>query len=160
MLNNKNKKSIMETKQKSGVRYLEYASVLLVLAHLLLYGASWQMFRADSDAAHYQCYAVAFWQGWSGLHKLPPKQCAFITHPDEHLRIVSQGELLHSMQQQRLPSGLIQFVAGQSPDQAYHTLPREYPWPMLLPYSLGLVAPAHWYQVAFAIWMLVLAGCL
>src|SRR5260370_41791216 len=31
---------------------------------------------------------------------------------------------------------------------------------MLLPYSLGLVVPAYWYQIAFAIWMLLLAGCI
>ena len=118
------------------------------------------MFHTDADAARYQCYAVAFWQGWSGFQKLPPEQCRFIVHPDKDLTVISQQGLLHAMQQRRLPSGLIQFVAGQPPDQPYHALPYEYPWPMLLPFSLGLVVPAYWYQVAFAVWMLLLAGCI
>jgi hypothetical protein len=161
MLNAKSKRKIVEAKQKCVVRYLlQDAVVLLVLGGLLYYGAYWEMFRTDSDAARYQCYAVAFWQGWSGLQKLPPEQCTFITHPDKNLTIVSQNGLLHAMKQWKLPSSLIQFIATQSPAQPYHALPYEYPWPMLLPYSLGLVSPTHWYQVAFAIWMLVLAGCI
>lgn len=159
MLNGKSKRKI-EVKQKRVVRYLQDSLVLLVLGCLLYYGAFWEMFRMDSDAARYQCYAVAFWQGWSGLQKLPQEQCTFITHPDKNLTIVSQDGLLHAMKQWKLSSGLIQFVATQSPAQPYHALPYEYPWPMLLPYSLGLVVPAYWYQVAFAIWMLVLAGCI
>jgi len=160
MLNGKSKRSLVETKQKRVIRYLQDAIILLLLADLLFSGAFWQMFRIDSDASHYQCYAVAFWQGWSGLQNLLLKQCAFIAHPDKSLTVLSQGEFLHAMQQQGLPSGLIQFVAGQSPNLPYHTLPYEYPWPMLLPYSLGLVVPAYWYQVAFAVWMLLLAGCI
>src|SRR6266852_3078711 len=160
MLNSKSKRSIVAIKQKRVIRYLQDAIILLLLADLLFSGAFWQMFHTDADAARYQCYAVAFWQGWSGFQKLPPEQCRFIVHPDKDLTVISQQGLLHAMQQQRLPSGLIQFVAGQPPDQPYHALPYEYPWPMLLPYSLGLVVPAYWYQVAFAVWMLLLAGCI
>ncbi len=160
MLIGKIKREIVEAKQKRLVRYLQDAIVLLVLGGLLYYGASWEMSRADSDAARYQCYAVAFWQGWSGLQRLLPEQCAFITHPDKDLTVVSQDGLLHAMQQWKLPSGLIHFVAAQPPDQPYHALPYEYPWPVLLPFSLGLVVPAQWYQIAFAMWMMVLAGCI
>jgi hypothetical protein len=158
MLSGKSKGKIGEAKHERVVRYLQDTLVLLVLGILLYYGASWEMFHADSDAARYQCYAVAFWQGWAGLQKLPPEQCTFITHPDKNLTIISQDGLLRAMRLWKLPSALIQFIATQSPSQPYHALPYEYPWPMLLPYSLGLVAPTYWYQVAFAIWMLVLAG--
>jgi hypothetical protein len=160
MLSGKNKGEIGELKQKRVVRYLQDGLVLLILGSLLYYGAFWEMFHVDSDVARYQCYAVAFWQGWSGLQTLPLEQCTFITHPDKNLIIVSQDSLLHAMRQWNLPPALIQFIAIQSPAQPYHALPYEYPWPMLLPYSLGLVVPAHWYQVAFAIWMLLLAGCI
>jgi hypothetical protein len=146
--------------KNSAARYLQDAVMLLLLAGLLCYGAAWEIFRTDADAAHYQCYAVAFWQGWSGFQKLPPEQCTFINYPDKDLTIISQDGLLHTMQQWKLPSGLIHFVAAQPPDQPYHALPYEYPWPMLLPFSLGLVVPAHWYQIAFAIGMLLLAGCI
>src|SRR2546429_2475899 len=118
-----------------------------------------------ADPALYQCYAVAFWQGWSGLQELPFQvgsptvRCTLITHPDKDLTGISQDELVHTMQQWRLPSSLIQFVAAQSPDQPYHTLPREYPASALLVFSLGLIAPAHWYGVAYAIWMILLIGC-
>jgi len=118
------------------------------------------MFRTDVDVAHYQCYAVAFWQGWSGLQHLPPKQCTFIIYPDKNQTIISQDELLHVMQQWSVPSILTRFVAAQSSDLPYHTLPYEYPWLMLLPFSLGLVVSARWYSIAFSIWMLVLAGSL
>src|SRR5260370_19768320 len=160
MINGKSKRTIVEIKQKRVIRYLQDAIILLLLADLLFSGAFWQMSRIDSDASHYQCYAVAFWQGWSGFQRLPLRQCTFIVHPNERLTVISQSGLLHNMQEQGLPSGLIQFVASQSPNQAYHALPYEYPWPMLLPYSLGLVVPTYWYQIAFAIWMLLLAGCI
>jgi hypothetical protein len=156
----KSKIVIVAAQRKRVLRYLQAILVLLVLGSLLCYGASWQMFHIDSDVARYQCYAVAFWQGWAGLQQLPSEQCTFVTHPDQSLTFVSQDALLHAMRQWQLPSGLIQFVATQSPTQAYHALPYEYPWPMLLSYSLGLIAPAQWYQVAFAIWMLALAACI
>src|SRR5581483_967027 len=89
----------VETKHKHIVRYLQDALVLLVLGGILYSGASWQMFWRGSDAAFYQCYAVAFWQGWSGLQKLPPEQCTFLTHPDKNAMLITQNELLHSMQQ-------------------------------------------------------------
>jgi hypothetical protein len=157
---NKRKRSRAVAKQKRIVSYLQEAMVLLIWGSLLYYGSFWQMFRTDADAARYQCYAVAFWQGWSGLQHLPPEQCTFMIHPDKYLTVISQDGLLHAMQQWKLPPSLIHVVAAQQPDQPYHILPYEYPWPMLLPYSLGLVVPAHWYQMAFATWMLVLAGSL
>jgi len=134
--------------------------VLLVVGGLLYYGAYGQMFFKASDAARYQCYAVAFWQGWARLQKLSLGQCAFLAHPDKDLPVISQNGLLHLIRQSRLPDSLIHFVAAQSPLQPYHTLPFEYPWTMLVPFSLALIVPAHWYQVAFAIEMLLLVGCI
>jgi hypothetical protein len=142
------------------VKHLQDVIVLSLLLGLLYYGSFWQMFSPDADAARYQCYAVAFWQGWSGLQKLLPGQCSFIVHPSGDLMVISQDELVRRMQQWKLPSGLIHFVAAQRSDQPYHALPYEYPWPALIPFSLGLVVSAHWYQCAFAIVMLLLVGSL
>jgi hypothetical protein len=142
------------------VKHLQDVIVLSLLLGLLYYGAFQQVFSPGTDAAHYQCYAVAFWQGWSGLQKLAPGQCSFIVHPNSSLMVISQQELLHSMQQWNLPSGLIHFVAAQRSNQPYHALPYEYPWPALIPFSLGLVVPTPWYRYAFAIAMLLLIGSL
>lgn len=58
------------------------ASLPIVVAVSLLFcGASWQLFWIHTDAARYQCYALAFWQGGQGLHLLPENQCAFLPQP-------------------------------------------------------------------------------
>jgi hypothetical protein len=132
--------------------------VMLAMGVLLYFGANWQMFHKDSDVARYQCYAVSFWQGTSALKSLPADQCKFITQPSADLAVVSQASLLDKMRQLGLPAGLIQFVAAQSPTQPLHALPNEYPALAIIPFSLGLVAPAYWYQVAFAVWMALIAG--
>lgn len=148
----------MEIKYKRFARYLQDFLILLILGGLLFCGDLWQMFLKISDPAHYQCYAIAFWQGLSELQKLAPRQCAFLIHPDKDVTLITQDGLLHAMQQWQLPSGLIQFVAAQSSSQPYHSLPLEYPPLMLLPFSLALIVPDHWYQVAFAIEMLLFVG--
>src|SRR2546430_4565335 len=107
------KKIYYISSKNSAARYLQDAIILLLLASLLYYGDSWQMFRTDSDAARWQCYAVAFWQGWSGFQKLPRGQCTFIVYSDYYLMATSQHKLLSIMQLHGLPSGLIQFVAAQ-----------------------------------------------
>ncbi len=134
------------------------AVVLLVMCVLLCMAVNWQMFKTNTDAARYQCYAVSFWQGVPALNTLPVHQCSFITEPTPDLAVVSQDTLLHKMQQLGLPAGLIQFVSAQSPAQPFHALPNEYPALAMIPFSLGLVVPAHWYQIAFAIWMVLIAG--
>lgn len=45
--------------------------------------------------------------------------------------------------------------ASQAP---LHTLPREYPALALIPFSLTLLTPWPWFQVAFAVWMALLAA--
>lgn len=133
------------------------ALVVLVMCVLLYVGASWQMFHTNTDAARYQCYAVAFWQGTRALNTLPEGQCGFITQPSKDLVVVSQGTLLSNMRRLGLPAGLIQFVAAQSTAQPLHALPNEYPVLAVIPFLLGLVVPAHWYQIAFAVWMALVA---
>src|SRR5262249_53414723 len=91
---------------------------------------------------------------------LPAYQCTFIMHPPRDLAVVSQNALLHNMRQLGLPAGLIQFVSAQSPAQPFHALPNEYPALAMLPFLLGLVVPAYWYQVAFAVWMALIAAAI
>ncbi len=60
---------------RSGTRaYLP----IIVVAILMFCGASWQLFWTNTDAARYQCYALGFWLGSSGIHLLPVSQCHFL----------------------------------------------------------------------------------
>lgn len=57
-----------------------------------------------------------------------------------------------------LPSGQCWFLpAGTEHITAFHLLPQEYPPLTLLPFSLALLAPIHYYQVAFALLMALVA---
>lgn len=150
----------MKPEKKRVMRLLHGAFLMLFLfcmGGLLYYGATGQQWSSD-DVLIYQCYTVAFWQGWSGLQKLPPGQCDFVINQE----IISQNNLLNNMGLLKLPPtpSLIEFVAAQQIDQPYHTLPLEYPLLAMLCFSLGLIVPANWYIHAFAIEMLVIAGCI
>lgn len=123
-----------------------------VMCLLLYYGASWQIFRVQTDAAEYECYAAAFWHGTPALKQFSTDQCGFITHPE--IASWSNATIVNSMHQLRFPRRVIRFVALQNPTQPFHALPHEYPLLSLIPFSLGLLAGSHdWYQVAFALWM-------
>jgi len=65
---------------RTGTGLTAIRALLPILATViaLFCGASWQMFWVHTDAARYQCYALAFWQGGQGLHLLPANQCAFL----------------------------------------------------------------------------------
>jgi Glycosyltransferase family 87 len=130
--------------------------VVLAMGILLYIGVSWQIFKVYPDAAKYECYAVAFWQGTPALRPFPWEQCYFLTHPGTSF--ISTATIVKTMQIYELPAPLIQFVAGQSPHQALHALPHEYPLPTIIPFTLGLIAPPGWYQVVFAIWMSLVAA--
>src|SRR5947209_552670 len=130
--------------------------VVLAMGILLYIGVSWQIFKVYPDAAKYECYAVAFWQGTPALRPFPWEQCYFLTHPGTSF--ISTATIVKTMQIYELPAPLIQFVAGQSPHQALHALPHEYPLPTIIPFTLGLLAPPGWYQVVFAIWMSLVAA--
>jgi hypothetical protein len=146
------------------------ACLLLLMGSLLFYGASWQMFKAYTDAAKYNCYALAFWQGLDAVKTLPPAQCEFIFRPvtfdqvaapQAQQHVQQPPSLLDQAEQYGVPASWVhQLRAWQPTLQPLHTLPNEYPLPVLLPFSLGLLAPQGWYQVSFAIWMVLLAGLL
>lgn len=134
--------------------------VVLVMSLLLYYGAYWQLFSWYSDTAKYQCYATAFWHGMPAIKTLPvsPIQCSFMTQPPAGISFITNDTLLRIMRTHHVPSWLISFVAAQSPTQPLHALPHEYPLLTILPFTFGLVATSHWYQVAFAIAMILLVG--
>ena len=117
--------------------YVLGAYIVLVMGFVLFIGVSPELSEVPevpnttSDVARYECYAVVFWQGVPGLNALPFNQfgqCAFLAD-------VNNGSL-----------------------QQFHTLPQEYPFLSLLPFSLVFTAPLAWYQITFAVWMALVAG--
>ncbi len=54
---------------------------IVIVAILLFYGASWQIFWSSTDAARYQCYALTFWSGSHATAELPASQCLFLHTP-------------------------------------------------------------------------------
>jgi hypothetical protein len=150
--------SLPEKKQTFSIKYALDACIVLLMCGLLYYGASWQYFKIYTDAAKYQCYAVAFWQGLPALQTFPVHQCDHILHPDPTIRITNNAVLAEKMQRYGFPEPLARFVAEQSPSAPLHALPREYPMLNLVPFSLALLAPFKWFQVAFALEMAVLAA--
>lgn len=129
--------------------------IVIAMSVLLFCGASWQIFNIFTDAAKYQCYALAFWQGVSALHQLPVEQCAFITI--YHNPAPLQNDIVNVMQHMGFPAFLVHFVATQNGNARFEALPHEYPWPTLIAFSLPLLVPAYWYQVAFAVLMALVA---
>ena len=127
--------------------------VFCLLAGLLFYGTFTD--NPTGDPSLYQCYAIAFWHGWSAFENLGLSgQCGYLVNPDQNVMI------LHALQQWGLPSGLIQFAAAQSSNMPYHALPQEYPLLSILPFSLGLQTLSDSYRVNFALWMIVFARCI
>ncbi len=137
-------------------------SVVVVMCLLLYYGASGQMATWYSDAGKYQCYSFAFWHGVTALKTLPvPEiQCRFITQPPAGSISISTASLVQMMQAHSFPTWLMAFVAAQSPTQPFHSLPHEYPFLTLIPFSTGLVTSPYAYQAAFAIAMLLCCSIL
>jgi len=125
----------------------------------LYYGTAWQLFTWYTDAGKYQCYAEAFWHGTSILKTLPLNklQCVFVTHPLPETVFITNQTLLAVLQSHNAPSWLIAFIASQSASLPFHSLPHEYPLLTVLPFSIGLLVPAYWYQVAFALGMSLFA---
>jgi hypothetical protein len=134
---------------------LLHIGVILVMGAILFWGASSQFSNQYNDATRYQCYAIAFWQGQAELHALgldsnAKSQCAF-------LNASSSNTLAQKMQQRHFPSFLVRLVDSQPTSQPFHALPPEYPLITLTIFSLPLLTPMLWYQVAFALWMLLAA---
>ncbi len=136
---------------KSKWKFLLEVSIVLMMCGLLLYAISNQVFRPRTDAARYQCYALIFWKGMHAINTLPSAQCDF-------LKGYSPTFSLESMKSRGFPASIIHLAQSQSTSEPFHILPYEYPLLSLVPFSLGLIAPTAWYQVAFALWMLLLAG--
>ncbi len=133
-------------------------AVILIMAGLLYFGASWQIYATNTDAAKYQCYTRAFWHGTSSLNIFPVGQCNFLTHPSKQLIPISHDTLVQDMGKLGLPSVLVQFVNAQSSSQPFHALPYEYPMLTLVPFTLSLLVPMNLFQIAFAFWMLVVTA--
>lgn len=131
--------------------YLLEIFIVLIMCGLLFYAVSYQVFKPRTDAGKYQCYALVFWKGVHAIDVLPPEQCAF-------LKNYSPTSIIESMKSYGVPSGIMNLAESQSISEPYHNLPLEYPLLSIVPFSLGLIAPTAWYQVAFALWMLLLAA--
>lgn len=132
-------------------KYLLEICIVLMMCGLLFYGASNQVINPKSDAGRYQCYALVFWKGVHAIDVLPPEQCTF-------LKNFSPPTIIENMKSYGVPSIIINLAQSQSTSEPFHMLPYEYPLLAIVPFSLGLIAPTAWYQVAFAIWMLLLAA--
>lgn len=145
------------------VHPLSEVLILLIMSVLLFCGTFWQIFATptdvtiyqpvNSDAAKYQCYAVAFWHGTSGVNALPAEQCLF-------LQTDKLPSLAQSMQALGFPAFVIQVVMSQPSSQPFHALPYEYSLLALVPFTLPMLAPAQWYQVVFEVLMTLVAVAL
>lgn len=137
-------------------KYLLDTCIIVAMGALLFWGISTQFSNRYNDVTRYQCYAISFWHGQSGLHALgldanPKSQCAF-------LAASSSAILVQKMQARHFPTFLIKLVASQPTIEPLHALPTEYPLLTLVPFSIPLLAPTQWYQVIFAICMAIVAG--
>ncbi len=142
-----------DVRKRRTLRYWQDALVLFVACSLLFYGASWQMFRTYTDAAKYQCYAFTFWYGFPRAVQQLKAGCSFLTDPRQYPASLSQATIVSKLRAYHVPVALVHFVAAQSSNVPLHSLPREYPLLMIIPFTLAMIAPMHWYQVAFALWM-------
>lgn len=151
--------------KKRGPWFLLDIGVVVLMCGVLFYGISEYLFYGNADAGKYQCYAIAF------IHNLPtalqPKyydQCKFITRPvtADYLDYVPPNQhiptILEHLERYGLPASFVNTIQSwQSPDTRFHSLPKEYPFLVLLPFLVPLLVPGAWYQVAFACLMALLA---
>jgi hypothetical protein len=125
--------------------------IVLLMCGLLFYAVSSQLFKPRTDAGKYQCYALVFWQGRNAVNVLPQEQCVFLTY-------YSPNSIIEGMKSSMVPNRIIRLAESQNTTEAFRNLPFEYPLLSIVPFSLGLIAPTAWYQVAFALWMLLVAA--
>jgi hypothetical protein len=129
---------------------LLHLGIVLFMCGLLFYAVSYQFFKPRTDVGKYQCYALVFWQGTHAVQVLPPEQCLF-------LKNYSPTSIIEGMRSIGLPASILHLAESQNTSGSFRNLPFEYPLLSIIPFSLGLIAPAAWYQIAFALWMLLLA---
>lgn len=130
---------------------------IIIMGLLLFTGISTQFPNRYNDVTRYQCYAIAFWQGQAGLqeHALqatPESQCTFLATSTATQRIVE------ALEKRNAPPVLLDFLRAQLSPQPFHILPPEYPFLTLIPFTIPLFLPFEWYQVVFALLMIVLAA--
>lgn len=161
-LNNTVAQSSSTTTEKRSTRFLLDIALLLIIGLVLYYGSFWKSLNTHStaaqqtDAARYECYTVAFWKGFSALQELPAQQCAFLTHPTTTTPVLSTSALLQKSRAAGAPEWITDLIATQVPTLPFHALPSEYPLIVMLPFSLAALAPLAYYQIAFAILMILL----
>jgi Glycosyltransferase family 87 len=144
------------TRKKRNPRYLIDALIIIVMGALLFMGCWAQNFRGYSDVARYQCYALAFLQNVRVARLELPSQCDYIF--DSTTKTYTNAQIAATLRTYGAPNFLVHFVASQHPSQPFHSLPHEYPILTLIPFLLVVFAPYYWYQVAFAILMILLAA--
>ncbi len=147
---NQEKPSNVKVTEKPIWLNLLHLGIVLLMCGLLFYAVSYQFFKPRTDVGKYQCYALVFWQGSHAVRVLPPEQCLF-------LNTYSPTSIIVGMKSRGIPESIIHLAESQNTPGSFRNLPFEYPLLSIVPFSLGLIAPTAWYQVAFAIWMLLLA---
>jgi hypothetical protein len=143
--------SDLKVSDKRVWKYLLDICIVLAMSGLLMYAVWFQVFKVRTDVGKYQCYALIFWKGMHGIYGLPPGRCAF-------LEGYSPNAIIEGMKSRGVPTSLINLAESQATSEPFHFLPYEYPLLAIVPFSLGLIGPSAWYQVVFAIWMLVVAA--
>ncbi|MBO0796165.1 MAG: DUF2029 domain-containing protein, partial [Ktedonobacteraceae bacterium] len=145
--------------QKITLEHWQDICIVLLMGILLYVGCSWQIFRTNTDVAKYECYAVAFWQGTEAFKSLPAGQCDFALgkNPSFVSSAPSTKEIVRFLSQAGMPSWLTDQIAAQFPTQSFHALPHEYPLLNIFIFSLTLTAPVFFSQIAYAVWMILLA---
>jgi hypothetical protein len=144
------------TKKKEKPHYLIDILIIVAMGILLFMGSWAQIFRDHSDAARYQCYAIAFLHNVQFAKSALPSQCGFIF--GSPLQTSTNAQIAAMLHTYGAPESLVHFVSSQDISQPFHALPHEYPILTLIPFLLVLLAPGHWYQVAFALLMILLAA--
>src|ERR1019366_575952 len=146
----------IESRGKRGANklYLLDGVIIVAMGILMFCGASWQIFNPGTDVAKYQCYASVFLHGTQAAKTYTRHQCDFIFDPQTY----TNAKIAADLQKYGAPSFLVNFVKQQNVTHHFRALPHEYPMLTLIPFVLVLIAPQHWYQVAFAIFMALLAG--
>ncbi|HEY7419176.1 MAG TPA: glycosyltransferase family 87 protein [Ktedonobacteraceae bacterium] len=146
-----------EKKQLTENTFISYAidvAVIGLMGILLVIGSYWQYNKTYADAAKYQCYTVAFWQGTAAVQEeLPANQCSFMNSEP-----LTKDHIVQKMEKYHFPQFMIQFVAQQPTNTPFHALPHEYPFLVLLIFSLALFVPTALFQVGFAFWMWIVAA--
>jgi hypothetical protein len=140
--------------KNATISYAIDAAVIVLMGVLLVIGSYWQYNKTYADAAKYQCYAVAFWQGTAAVQKeLPASQCSFMNSAP-----LTKDQVVRTMERYHFPQFLVQFVAQQPTDTPLHALPHEYPFLVIFIFSLAMFVPIALFQVGFAFWMWVVAA--